>query len=755
MAKPKSQIGEIVSLSSTKELVYMRKKFPFYLQLDAMDCGATCLRMIAKHYGKEISITKLRDRCFTNREGVSLLEISDAAESIGLHTLCARLSFENLAKEAPLPCIVHWRERHFLIVYAVKKNIVYVSDPAHGLVTYSIEEFKKAWISSGNNEEPEGFALFLEPRADFYEEEEESRTSSRVIGSKYYLSYLRPYRKYYIQLGLSLLVATVIQIILPFLTQSMVDVGVNNQDLSFVYVVLLAQIVLLLSGKAGEFMRSWLLLHMTSRISISILSDFLIKLMKLPISFFDRKTPGDIMQRIYDHDRIQGFFTSTMIEFLFTIINFFVFGTILAFYNIQIFLIYLGFSFAYFGWIWFFLRKRKELDYKNYDQNVANHNNTLQLVTGMQEIKMQNCERQKRWEWERIQARFFKLSIQRLSLSQIEGTGAVVLMELRNIFLTFFAASLVIEGQMTLGMMLAIQYIAGQLNGITWSVINFVHVAQDAMVSIERLSEIHAKDDEEIKQSFASTPLTDDMRDIVIDKISFQYGGPRSKYVLKDLSLTIPKGKVTAIVGSSGSGKTTILKLLLKSYEPTEGTINYGETNIRNISFKNWRSKFACVMQESYMFSDTIAKNIAVGEEVINKERLKYATVAANIREFIEGLPLEYNTKIGDNGIGVSQGQRQRLFIARAVYKNSDILLLDEATNALDANNEKVIINHLNEYFQGKTVVVVAHRLSTVKNADQIVVLDEGQIVEIGTHEELVSAQGPYYNLVKNQLDLN
>ncbi len=733
----------------------MSSKFPFYFQLDAMDCGATCLKMIAKFYGKTLSIEMLRDKCFVNREGVSLLGISDGAESIGMHTLCARLSFENLAKEAPMPCVVHWRERHFLIVYKITKDKVYIADPAHGLITYTASEFKQAWITTGKNtEEEEGYALFMEPTPVFYESDEENVKEKRKKGLRYYYSYLKPYKKYYFQLFLSLGVATIIQVIFPFLTQSLVDIGVTNQDLSFVHLILAAQIVLFLSAKAGEFIRSWLLLHMTSRINITILSDFLVKLMKLPISYFERKTPGDIMQRINDHERIQLFFTSATVEFLFTIISIVVFGSILAFYNSTMFVVYLIGSSLYFAWIVFFMQKRKELDYRNFDQAILNQNNTIQLISGMQEIKLQNCERQKRWEWERIQAKFFKLSMKGLAVGQLEQSGAAILNELKNILLTFYAATLVIEGEMTLGMMLATQYIVGQLNWITGGVITFVHAAQRAKLSADRLSEVHNKDDEESKEVLHQQVVLEN-RDIELKNVSFQYGGPRSAYVLQNFNLVIPKGKTTAVVGASGSGKTTLLKLLLRSYEPTEGSISFGDTAISNITFKNWRGKFACVMQESFIFSDTIARNIAIGEEFVNRDRLKYATITANIRDFIEQLPIEYNTKIGADGIGLSQGQRQRILLARAIYKNSDILLLDEATNALDANNEKIIINNLNEYFQGKTVVVVAHRLSTVQNADQIVVLDKGQIVEIGTHKELIEKNGAYYNLIKNQLDLS
>lgn len=732
----------------------MKKKFPFYHQLDAMDCGATCLKMLCKYFGKEISIDKLRDLCYTNREGVSILGISDAAENIGLHSLCARLSFENVRDEAPVPFVAYWRERHFLIVYKIQKGKVYCADPAHGLITFSEEEFKNGWISTAAGEDPEGYALFMEPTPSFYEEAEESVKDRQKAGLKYYLNYLKPYKKYYFQIFLSLFVATILQIIFPFLTQALVDIGVTNQDIGFIHIIVIAQIVLFISQIGGQFIRSWLFLHMSARINLSILSDFIVKLMKLPISYFERKTPGDIMQRIHDHDRIQGFFTSQTIDFIFTVITILVFGTILYTYNSVIFLTYIIGSALYFAWIIFFMKMRKELDYKNFDQSILNQNKTIQLVSGMQEIKLQNCEKQKRWEWERIQVRFFKLGAKGLVISQLEQSGSAILNGVKNILLTFYAAKLVVEGEMTLGMMLAVQFIVGNLNATMGGIIGFLHSAQNAVISADRLSEIHQMDDEEHAENRNST-LGSDQRDIIFEDVSFQYGGPRSERVIKNFNLTIPKGKTTAIVGASGSGKSTLLKLLLKSYEPTEGSINYGDSNIKSISFKVWRSKFATVTQDSFMFSDSIARNIAIGEEVIDRERMRFATKTANIREFIECLPIEYNTKIGEDGIGVSQGQKQRILLARAVYKNSDILLLDEATNALDANNEKEIVNNLDEYCKDKTVVVVAHRLSTVKNADQIVVLGKGEILEQGTHQELVNLKGEYYNLVKNQLSID
>jgi len=729
----------------------MLNKFPFFKQLDAMDCGATCLRMIAKYYGKTYTLKFLREMCYTDREGVSLLGISDAAERIGLRTLCARLSFSNVKNEAPLPFIAYWRERHFVVVYKINKKYVYIADPGHGLLKLSITDFIKGWANFNNNNEEEGFALFLEPSPNFYEQEDDNKKNK--VSLAYYFNYLKPYKKYFTQIFIGLIVSTAIQLIFPFTTQALVDIGINTQDISFIYLILLAQLILFLSRTTTEFIRSWLLLHITSRINISILSDFLIKLMKLPVSFFDKKVTGDIIQRMQDHSRIQDFLTTSSLNTLFSIINIIIFGGILAFYNIKMFLIFFFGSIVYLIWITLFLNKRKELDYKNFEQSARIQNSTIQLLSGMQEIKLQSCEKQKRWEWEKIQAKLFKLNIKSLVLGQIEGSGAGFINEFKNILLTFYAAKSVIDGEMTLGMMLASQYIIGQLNGPVIGLIGFTQTAQSAKISMERLGEIHNMNNEE-SESLTKEVLDSENSDISIENLSFQYGGPRSTYVLKDLNLKIPSGKVTAIVGSSGSGKTTLLKLLLKFYPTTEGKICFGNTNINDIQFKVWRDKFGVVMQESFIFSDSIAENIIIGTEKIQKEKLKEAAKIANIREFVEKLPLGYNTKIGPDGQGISQGQRQRLLIARAVYKDPKILLLDEATNSLDAQNEKVIINNLNDFFKGRTVVVVAHRLSTVKNADQIVVLDQGKVVEIGTHKQLIELKGSYFNLIKNQLEL-
>lgn len=725
-------------------------KFPFLKQFDAMDCGPTCLSMIARYYGKVYSIQYLRERSYITREGVSMLGISDAAESIGMRTMGVRLDFDKLRDEVPLPCIAHWKQRHFVVVYKIKKDIVYVADPGHGLVKYTKEEFMEGWASDRKEEENQGICLLLEPTPDFYKQEDESVNKSSF---KFLFSYLRPYKKFLAQLFLGMLLGSLLQLIFPFLTQSIVDIGINTQDINFVFLILIAQLMLFVSRTSVEFIRGWILLHISTRINISLISDFLIKLMKLPIGFFDSKMIGDIMQRINDHRRIETFLTSSTLSIIFSMMNFAIFAVVLMMYNLTIFLIFLVGSVIYTLWAYLFLKKRRELDFKRFAQLADNQSNLFQLITGMQEIKLNNCEREKRWEWERIQAKLFKVNIKSLALSQYQQSGTIFVNEIKNILITFFAAKAVIDGSMTLGMMLAVQYIIGQLNAPIEQLITFFNATQDAKISLERLGEVHKREDEEAPDDAKIAVIPQD-RSIYINDLSFQYEGPHSEFVLKNLNLHIPDGKVTAIVGASGSGKTTLIKLLLGFYKPTKGEIRLGEIRMEHLSNRFWRQKCGVVMQDGFIFSDSIAKNVSVSDEVIDKPKLLDAVEMANIREFVEGLPLAYNTKIGQEGHGLSQGQKQRMLIARCVYKNPEYIFFDEATNALDANNELVIMNNMDKFFSGRTVVVVAHRLSTVKNADQIVVLDKGKIVEQGTHQELTQLRGEYYHLVKNQLEL-
>ena len=732
------------------------KVFPSYRQLDTMDCGPTCLRMVAKHYGRHYSLETLRQHSFITREGVSMLGISDAAEYIGFRTSGVMISFEQLVKDAPLPCIVHWKQNHFVVVYKIKidKRVghqIYVADPALGLVTYDEADFKKCWYSTKNDEEEKGTALLLEPGPEFFDSEDEKENRNRSL--RYFLRYLVPYKSQLVQLVLGMLVVSILQLIFPFLTQSLVDVGIRDGNLSFITLILIAQLIIFIARLSVEFIRSWILLHMNTRINIALISDFLAKLMKLPLRYFDTKMTGDIMQRMGDHGRIESFLTGNSISTLFSFVNFFVFAFVLAYYNLVILGIFLAGNALYVIWILFFMKYRRELDYKRFAQSAGEQSNIIQLITGMQEIKLNNCEKQKRWQWERIQVKLFKIGIKGLILGQLQQVGSVFFSQTTNIIISFIAAKAVVDGQMTLGMMMALTYIIGQLSAPVEQFIGFARAFQDAQISLERLNEVHGKEDEEETITNKLTVLPNH-RDITIENLSFSYDGADRDYVLDDINLIIPQEKVTAIVGASGSGKTTLIKLLLGFYEPNKGIIKVCETPLSVINPHLWRSKSGSVMQDGFIFSETIAQNIGVGDDYVDIEKLRHAVTVANIRDFIDGLPLGYNTKIGMEGNGISQGQRQRILIARAVYKNPEFIFLDEATNALDANNEKEIMKHLHEFYKGKTVVVVAHRLSTVRDADKIVVLDQGKVAEEGTHEELTALSGKYYELVKNQLEL-
>jgi len=728
-------------------------KFPHYLQPDAMDCGPTCLRIVAKHFGRHYNLETLRELTWKSREGVSLLTISDAAEKIGFRTQGARINLETLL-DVPLPIILHWNQDHFVVLYKIKKSKrgleFFISDPAHGLVVYNKDEFLKSWASTKQEGEPAGIALLLEPTAEFYKEEGEKVNKA---GFKYLFSYLKPYKKLITQLLIGFFTGSILSLIFPFLTQAIVDVGIATNNLSFIVLVLVAQLVLTISQTAVGFIRSWIMLHTSTRISISLISDFLLKLMKLPIRFFDTKLIGDLRQRIDDNDRIQSFLTGNLVSMSFGIFTFIIYSFVMAYYDWKILLIfYIGSAF-YVLWILLFLKKRKELDYKRFNVAAANQSNVYQLITGMQEIKLHNCEKQKRWEWERIQAKLFKVSVKGLMLNQNQQAGSVLINQSKNILISFIAAKAVVEGNMTLGMMMAVQYIIGQLNSPISEFIGFIQAGQDAKISLERLGEIHNKEEEENPEIQKNYELPQ-KRDISISNLSFHYEGPKSPRVLNNINLVIPQNKETAIVGASGSGKTTLIKLLLGFYPPNKGKIEIGGIDINQFNMEMWRGHCGTVMQDGYIFSDTIANNISVGDDYPDKEKLYNAVKTANILDYIEGLPLRYNTKIGQEGVGLSHGQKQRILIARAVYKNPGYLFFDEATNSLDANNEKVILENMNEFFLGKTVITVAHRLSTVKNADQIVVLEKGEIVEVGSHKELVDKKGVYFNLVKNQLEL-
>ena len=730
------------------------RKIIIIFQHDSMQCGIACLQMVCKYFGREYSLDSLSKLCFATTEGVSMLGINEAANTLGLHTISARVTTTMLGK-APLPSILHWDQNHFVVLYKVKKGKkFYVADPGKGLVTYGLDEFKQHWISTKSNGEDKGIAMFLETTPAFFTykmEDEEHIKEKRSF--RFLLGYVRKYRKYFGQIILGLVVGSLLQLVLPFLTQSIVDVGIKNQDIGFVWLILLGQLMLTISRTAIDFIRRWLLLHISLRINISLVSDFFIKLLKLPMSFFDTKLMGDLMQRMNDHTRVNNFLTQQTLNITFAVLTFVVFSVVLFFYNKLVFTIFLLGSILYGAWMTLFLKRRKVLDYELFEQQAINNNKTYEFITSMQEIKLQDCEQRRRWEWEDTQAELFGVQMKSLKLQQTQEAGSIFINEVKNIIITVVAATAVIHGQMTLGMMLAVQYIIGQLNSPVEQLMNFFYSLQDVKISLERINEIHQMDDENGKESLL-TSIEDKNEGIDIKNIMFKYDPHALRKTIDDVSIHVPQGKVTAIVGASGSGKTTLIRLMLGYYPVLEGKINIGNTDINKLNKKWWRRQCGVVMQDGVIFSESIARNIAVDDGDIDKERLLKAAEIACIKDYVMALPLKFNTKIGRDGVGLSQGQKQRILIARAVYKNPDYIFLDEATNSLDANNERSIVENLDKFYKGKTVVIVAHRLSTVKNADQIVVIDHGKVVEVGNHESLTAKRGAYYNLVKNQLEL-
>lgn len=728
------------------------KKFPHIKQQDTMGCGITCLRIIAKYFGKEYSTETIQRLCFATKEGVSLLSISEASKALGLSSVCGKLKLDKLVSQRQFPCILYWNQNHFVVLYDVKRNErFFISDPGKGLMKYSLNEFKKHWICTRSNNEEKGIAMFLQPLPEFGKIEEKKSKEKKSFGVIF--DYLKQFDKYFIQIFLGLLIGCVLQLIMPFLTQSIVDLGIRHKDIGFIWLILFGEIMIVIGRTATDFVRRWLLLHISMRINISLVSDFFIKLLKLPMSFFETKLIGDLLQRMGDHSRVQTFLTTQTLSIVFSLLSFVVFGLVLFIYDKFIFITFLSGSIIYGIWIATFLKKRRVLDYELFEKQSINQNKTYQFITSMQEIKLQDCEQRRRWEWEDVQADLFAVQMKSLKLQQTQEAGSIFINEIKNVIITILAATAVINGEMSLGAMLAVQYIIGQLNSPVEQFMNFIYSLQDVKISLERINEIHYSKNEDNIDSRTISFMNNE-KSISINNIYFKYDPHALKNTLSDITFNIPYGKVTAIVGASGSGKTTLIKLMLGYYPVSKGSIIIGENNINEYNLKWWRRQCGVVIQDGVIFSESIARNIAVDDGEINVDRLEQAAQIANIHNYIMGLPLKYNTQIGRDGVGLSQGQKQRILIARAVYKDPNFIFLDEATNALDAKNERAIVENLDKFYKGRTVVVVAHRLSTVKNADQIIVLDSGKIVETGNHNSLIASKGAYYNLVKNQLEL-
>lgn len=726
------------------------KKFPIILQRDAIQCGISCLQMICLYYGKTFSFEEMEKICEPTIEGISLLGVKDAATSIGFKATSLQLPL-SILKTISRPCILHWNQNHFVVLYRYANNKFYIADPALGRIIYNENDFLTHW-SFTNSVSNTGICLFLEPSNQFFDKEETSNLRAEY-SLKVISKYLKVYKRHFSVIAIGLLVGCLLELILPFLTQAIVDVGIKRKDINFIWLVLMGELMIVTGKTSIDFIRRWLLLHISIRLNLSLISDFFIKLLKLPMSFFESKLVGDFIQRMGDHIRIQNFLTNQILSLLLSLVTFCVLGIVLFFYDISIFIIFTVGSVIYAGWITLFLHKRKIIDYELFGFQAKNQDQTFQFITSIQEIKLQGCEKRRRWEWEDNQADLYSVQIKSLKIQQIQEAGSIFINEAKNIIIIVIAAASVINGEMTLGAMLAVQYIIGQLNSPIEQLMSFVNSFQDVRLSLERINEIHMVKEEETLADQRNTFYADD-KSITLKHIDFKYNKHARKKILEDISFTIPQGKVTAIVGASGSGKTTILKLLLGFYSPIKGEIDLAGSNIANYNIKWWRSHCGVVMQDGVIFSESISRNIAVGDEDVDETKLIEAAKIAQIHDYIKSLPLGYSTQIGRNGVGLSQGQKQRILIARAVYKDPDFIFLDEATNALDAKNEKTIVENLNKFYKGRTVVIVAHRLSTVKNADQIIVLDSGKVVEFGNHISLIEKKGTYYNLVKNQLEL-
>lgn len=725
------------------------KKFPFYRQLDYRDCGPTCLRMVAKYHGQNFSRESLREKTGVTKQGVTMAGIADAAEDIEMRTLGMRVNLESLVNEVPTPFIIPWRQKHFVVVYKTSKSKVFVADPAQGLLEYSHKSFLDAWTTSSDSI---GFVLILEPNANF---QNQKSTVIPKVGFSFLYSYLKPFKKLGYQLLIGLVIGTIIQFLTPFLMQSIVDTGVNNQNIPFIYLILIAQLALFVSQTLVQVFREWLLIHITNRLHIKLISDFLYKMLRLPLNYFETRNTGEHLQRIQDHNRIQNFISSSSFSMIYSIVIFVVFSGVLAFYDLIIFGFFLFGAILYVSWTLFFLKKRADLDFKRFDESSQSQTSLIQIINGVKEIKINNSQRKNRWKWEQIQISIFKTSVSSLALEQYQSIGSGFINQLKNILITFLSATAVVKGDITLGIMLSIQYIVGQLNAPLANFISFVQTWQDAKISLERLMQVHSKENEDEAKDNKLKQLPK-CKDIVIDNLYFRYGGKSTPFVLNDISCVIPAGQTTAIVGSSGSGKTTLIKLLLKFHEPSNGSISINNDSLKAINNDYWRSHCGAVLQDTFIFNETIAGNIAESEqnELLDRERLKQAAHISNIAEFIDKLPNKYNTELGTSGVRLSGGQEQRIMIARAVYKDPFFVFFDEATSALDANNEKVIMENLSSFIKNRTCVIVAHRLSTVKNADNIIVLENGMIVEEGNHKDLSAKKGKYFELVKNQLEL-
>lgn len=722
------------------------------MQLDTKDCGPASLQIISRYYGKYFDLDDIRDKCETTREGISVYDLCKAAELIGFKTLPVKTSYRKLQEEIPLPCIVHWRKSHFIVVYKVTKDKVYISDPAIGLISYTKKEFVNGWLAHIREKQAwrKGVLIALEPTDKFLGLTSKKPKKSSFEILRYLSAHLKPYTGQVVRLLLTMLVITLLQAVFPIITQSVVDTGISTKDLGFIKLLLIANVILVISTSAGNWIRQSINMHISQRVKVSLLSNYIIKLLKLPLKFFENKLIGDILQRAMDYERLESFLMNSAFSIILASLNLIVFSVILIIYEPLLFWIFILGSVLYVLWVLFFWNIRKKMDIRYFSLMAQNHSHWIEMLSNIQDIKNNNYEQGKRWRWEKVQVKLYHVAIKLLGVDQAQQVGSNLINTLRDVALTFYSATLVIEGQLTFGMLIAVQYIIGQLKGPVSEVVNFISSYQLAMISYTRMAEVDRTEEEETDE-IASNTFFPTSKSLSLKNVSFRYH-QNGAYILSNISIVIPEGKVTAIVGASGSGKSTLVKILLRLYKPVSGEFLIGSSNSKNVSLKKWRENIGVVTQESQVFKDTILNNIVLGKGDFDKERFLKAVEVANVKDEIEKLPLGYNTLMGENGRGLSEGQKQRILIARAIYKNPNYLFFDEATNALDSYNEKVVVRNLNEAYQGKTVIIAAHRLATIKDADQILVLDQGKLVETGNHRSLVTKKGQYYKLFESQI---
>lgn len=724
-------------------------KLRYTRQFDQMDCGPACIRMVASAFGKEYPLSYLRTLAHLTREGVSVAGIRDALREIGMESGTFELTLEQLRTRCPLPAILHWEQNHFVVLYDVKRSRwrgrwkYYVANPAYGKHAFSEESFAHFWLNGER-----GVAVAVDPTQAFYDKKPVKEKHSFV---RFARKYVWPFRWEMSQSAFGMLFGILLSLVTPFLTQAMVDDGIGLRDMGLIVSIMMAQIFIFVGTFSMGLISSWVSLYMTTRINIHILSDYLTKLLHLPMTFFETKSVGDYQQRLGDHGRLQSFVTYSTLQTFFSLVSAPFYLAIIGWYSPVILVAYLFLTGLSTAWMTYFFRRRKALDYEQFKISAENQNKQYELMSGITDIKLNAYEDYKLDEWRELQERQYRMSQKTLKLGQIQSTGFTVIGQLRNIFITCWIAAEVVDGNLTLGMMMSISTIIGQVNGPLSQLIGFLQQFQDAKISLERSEEVHLCKDEDSRLQTAvpaAAPL-----DIEVRHLTFSYTGRIGQPALEDVSFTIPAGRMTAIVGESGSGKTTLMKLLLKFYAPTGGDILLGGRPLADYTAKSMRQASGIVMQDNFIFSDTVRRNILLGEPEDNA-RLARAVEMACLTDYVEKQPLGLETKVGSEGISVSGGEKQRMMIARAIYKDPQYLMLDEATSSLDAENERRITETLDRHFRGRTRIVIAHRLSTVKNADQIVVLRKGRVVECGTHAELVAQRGYYYELIQNQLEL-